>query len=697
MPALAKYGSGVGFAAAFGLLVATLVALPYFAHRLKRRHAEERAFAPLRLVPPRLPKARRRAELEDRWLLSLRFLAVIALAILGATPLMRCSRVSLARGGASVAVAIVLDDSMSMRARDAEGTRFARAKRGAIELLGSLREGDSVSLVLAGAPARIALAPTVDLAAARAALGAAEESDRGTDLEGALELASSLARKLPHVDKRAIVFSDRADGNPEGAPFSAKDLVTWFPLPNLAGPSTDCAVLEATRVSAFVRVSIACSDPSVLGGRFIELVSEDGSKVLSKSEPLEKAQTLVRSIPMPVDAAGELFVRLAPAPESSHTPADTIAADDVAPVVPEGTKDGIAVFSPRHDEALATGGPPVVEQAFAALKLPMSVRPMPLMPDSTDDLTPFAGIVLDDPQGLTPEQRRALEGFLRGGGVALLALGPGAASAPIGASFEPILSQAPTFRPSSAKGLDTTLLPPEFSSADGLTDLGAKAHTLLGSDDLAALTVRAKWDDGTPFLLRRATFLGEAWILTLPFSLDHSDLALRAVVLDLLEAFASEARSRTAPRRTEAGSSWLLRGAKVVARGPIVDHSQTPVGKGSDKAEGPELALAPEPGGVFRVTPGAIGQYVVRIDGRQERRVVAPVAKEVDFRPRPLAALAGGAAVADTGPPSSLVDVSWAFALLVLVVFFVELAYRSLLWWRRNTELPPESVGRHAG
>lgn len=690
-----QYGTSVGFAAAFGLLVATLVALPYFAHRLKRRHAEERAFAPLRLVPPLLPKARRRAELEDRGLLSLRFLAVVALAILGATPLMRCSRVSLARGGASVAVELVLDDSMSMRAQGPGGTRFERAKRGALELLGGLREGDSVSLILAGSPARIALAPTVDLSAARAALAAAEVSDRGTDLDGALDLAASLARKLPQVDKRAVVFSDRADGNPGGAPPVAKDLVTWFPLPDLAGPASDCAVLEATRASAFVRVSIACSDAPALGGRVIEVVSEGDGKVLAKSEPLEKAQTVVRSIPLPADASSEIIVRLAPAPAGSGAPADAIASDDVAAVVPEGTKDGIAIFSPRRDEALATGGPPVVEQAFAALKLPMSVRPMPLMPDSTDDLTPFAGIVLDDPQGLTPEQRRALEGFLRGGGVALVALGPGAASAPIGASFAPILTQAPTFRPSSAKGLDVKALPPEFASADGLTDLGAKAHTILGADDLAALSVRAKFDDGTPFLLRRAVFLGEAWILTLPFSLDHSDLALRAMMLDLLEAFATEAKARTAPRRTEAGTSWLLRGSKVSARGPV------PEGRVAspkfDKKDAPELATTPEPGDVFRVTPGLLGQYVVQIDGRTERRVVAPVSREVDFRPRPLAAPAGGGSASDpAAAPSNLVDVSWVFALIVLVVFFVELAYRTFLWWQRNTELPPESVGRRA-
>ncbi|MFO0664470.1 MAG: VWA domain-containing protein [Polyangiaceae bacterium] len=683
----------MGFAAAIGLFVAALVALPYFAHRLKRRHAEERAFAPLRLVPPLLPKARRRAEIEDRSLLSLRLLAVVALAILGATPLMRCSRVSLARGGASVAVAIVLDDSMSMRARGPDGTRFARAKRGAEELIGSLREGDSVTIILAGAPARIALAPTVDLTAARAALSASEESDRGTDLEGALELASSLARKLPHVDKRAVVFSDRADGNPTGSPFVAKDLVTWFPMPDLAGPSSDCAVLEATRVAAFVRVSVACSDATVLGGRMIELLSD--GKVVAKSEALEKAQTHVRTIAVPPEATGDLVVRLIPSPTSSGAPIDAIASDDVAPVVPEGTKDGIAVLSPRRDEALATGGPPVVEQAFAALKLPMSVRPMPIMPDTTDDLTPYAGIVLDDPQGLTPEQRRALEGFFRGGGIVLLTLGPGAASAQIGASFSPILSQAPSFRPSPAKGLDTTSLPPEFSNTEGLTDLAAKAHTVLGPDDLATFSVAAKWDDGTPFFLRRPVFLGEAWVLSLPFSLDHSDLALRAAMLDLLEAFANEARARTAPRRTEAGTSWLLRGAKVRARGPIVELKSAGA---PTKNDAPELSVTPEPNGVSRVTPGVIGSYVILADDRQERRVVAPVPKEVDFRPRPLSVGASESNAKEaSGPPSSLVDISWVFALLVLVIFFLELAYRTLLWWQRNTELPPESVGRRAG
>ena len=100
-----------------GLLIALLVVAPIAAHLLRRKQAEEQLFPPARLVPPTQPSARKRSMLEDRALFSVRALAVLGLAILGATPFVRCSRLSLTRNhGASVALAIVLDDSLSMRA-----------------------------------------------------------------------------------------------------------------------------------------------------------------------------------------------------------------------------------------------------------------------------------------------------------------------------------------------------------------------------------------------------------------------------------------------------------------------------------------------------------------------------------------------------------------------------------------------------
>ncbi|MDP9034154.1 MAG: VWA domain-containing protein, partial [Myxococcota bacterium] len=248
------------FLSAFALAVALLVAAPYVAHRLRRRRAEEQTFPPARLVEPAPPKARRRSRLEDRTLLATRAAAVLGLAVLGATPFVQCSRLTLQRpGGASVAMALVIDDSMSMRALADGQSRFARAREAARELLSSARDGDAVAIVLAGAPARIALAATTDLRAARDALGALAESDRATDLDGAVSLAGGLVSSLPQVDRRVVLLSDLADGHPEAPPLGeALGVPIWVALPELRATATDCAVVRADSSGARVRVEVAC-------------------------------------------------------------------------------------------------------------------------------------------------------------------------------------------------------------------------------------------------------------------------------------------------------------------------------------------------------------------------------------------------------------------------------------------------------
>ena len=111
-----RYRFGVAFLTTLALAVALLVVAPYLAHRLRRLQGPGAAVS---AGPPGRPlsrEARRRSRLEDRALLATRALAVIGLAVLGATPFVRCSRLALQRsGGASVAIALVVDDSMSMR------------------------------------------------------------------------------------------------------------------------------------------------------------------------------------------------------------------------------------------------------------------------------------------------------------------------------------------------------------------------------------------------------------------------------------------------------------------------------------------------------------------------------------------------------------------------------------------------------
>src|SRR4029077_893022 len=189
-------------------------------------------------------------------------------------------------GGASVAMAIVFDDSMSMRARSRGASRFERARKGARELLASAREGDAVALVLAAEPARVALAATTDLAAARSTIEAIGESDRATDLDGALSLAQELLSALPQVDRRIVVLSDLADGRPEGPPLGETSSVPiWNALPELAAPDSDCAVMRADRSGIRVHVKVACSPGATAAARRVVVEDTQSNAIASASPP----------------------------------------------------------------------------------------------------------------------------------------------------------------------------------------------------------------------------------------------------------------------------------------------------------------------------------------------------------------------------------------------------------------------------
>lgn len=637
------------FLTTLGLSVALLVVVPYLAHRLRRRRAEEQPFPPARLVGAAPPKARRRSRLEHRALLATRAAAIAALAILGATPFVRCSRLSLTRvAGASIGIALVIDDSMSMRADAGGKSRFERARDGARDILSTAREGDAFTVVLAGAPSRVALAATTDLSTARRVIDSLAVSDRATDLDGALVLASGLIASLPQVDRRIAVLSDLADGRPDAAALGESvGFPLWIPLPELRGSRADCAVLKADERGRKVRVSIACGPEQSAIGREVLLESAEG-KVLGRA---------------PVTSAPDAEITFAlsdqdPRPDRAMlSGSDAIAADDFAPVATNEARGTIAIAADPSDEQVATGGAPIVEQALEALKLDVQLSPIPSVPDRVEDFAADLGIVIDDPPGLTPEQRRALAAFVESGAVALVALGPHAAAAPLGATLEPLLTRAVTWDDTSALGADVQKASGLLAAtARSLSPLGAQRRATLAAEDIAATEPLLRWDDGAPLVMRRAVGRGEAWLVTLPFSVDASDLTLRPGFLGILDAWTRLARDRVGPQRSEVGSVWSFPGAEKV------------------KVRGPDGPLAVEHAeGAPRVVPPVVGAYRFAIDGKAETRIAAPVARELDLRPRsvaPSVARAGAAA-----QPGSA-DVSGQVAIGLLGLVALELALR---------------------
>jgi hypothetical protein len=647
----------VTFLSTLALAAALLVVAPYLAHRLRRRQAEEQLFPPARLVQPAPPRARRRSRLEDRALFVTRSLSVLLLALLGATPFVRCSRLSLQRaGGASVAMAIVVDDSMSMRVVSGGRTRFERARSGARELLGSTREGDAIAVVLAGAPARVALAATTDLGAVRNAIDALTESDRATDLDGAVALARGLVASLPQVDRRVVVLSDLADGHHDGPALGEGSPVpVWVALPELRGTAVDCALVRADRDGGRVRVAVACGPGQSAAGRSV-VVEDAAGKEIARTD-VGPGTTVDATVLMPSDDAAPVRARL--------SGGDAIASDDVAPILPHAGRGAIAVVADAADEAVATGGAPIVEQALGALKLDVDVRPIPAFPERAEDLAGQLGVLLDDPPGLTPEQRHALVAYLDGGGVVLVALGPHAAVAPLGASFEPVLGHGTAWSETKSGGADPASAIGELAEpARSFVDLASVRRAVLAPEDASAFEPLVKWDDGALLVGRRAMNRGEAWVVTLPFSVDVSDFALRPAFLALLDAWVQAARARAAPKRTDVGAAWRFPGAHAV-------DVEGPAGK---------LAAAREDG-VFRFVPPLVGAYRLTVDGKAEARVAAPVLRELDFRPRDAAPSTEGAGM---GEHRASVDVSGQVALALLALVAAEVLLRA--WSRRRVE-----------
>ena len=356
---------------------------------------------------------------------------------------------------------------------------------------------------------------------------------------------------------------------------------------------------------------------------------------------------------------------------------DAVAADDSAPVVAEAAPGSVAVVVPGDTETAATGGPPVVEQALSALQLDVAVRPLPQIPDRVDDLTAFAGVLLDDPPGLTPEERHALGAFVERGGVLLLALGPHAAAPPLGASLEPFLAHPVAWEATRSPGADpASAAGPLVESAASLRELGAPRRIVLHPDDAATFSTLLAWSDRAPLVVRRPLGRGEVWAVTLPFGLDTSDMALRSAFLSLLDAWVDAARARTVPRRTEVGTPWTFPGARsVTMQAPTPPDEKVPVAR---------------QGATLQATPSRLGLYRLVIDGRAEARVAEPALREVDLRPRRLAVSAAGRSFGDT---RGAIDASPALAVALLLLVTLELALRIRAGRKADGMRPGSHVG----
>ncbi len=645
----------MSFVVVAALAIALFAIAPVVAHLLRRGRADEREFPPAALVPSAPPIARRRSHIEDRALLGVRAAMVVLLAMLGAIPLVRCSRLSLGRhAGASVAMAVVIDDSLSMRAaRPGSASRFVQALEGARQIVGAARDGDVVAIVLAGAPARLALAATRDIATARRALDQIEPSDRSTDLEGAVKLGRSAILQLPHADKRVVLLSDLA-----APPLPRGEPPLWMPLDALRAPVANCGIAFASQRGDRVEVVVACNDANAARGRRVEVVAAEsfastpaGTGALEPRDGEQRLSIDARAATDPLDA------RL--------TGADGLVQDDTAPVAAKSAGLHVALVADPATASPATGGATVIEQALAALDRDVVARPLLAPPEEASSLAGQVALVIDDPTGLGPEARATLEEFVQKGGVLLGLLGPRAAAAPLGTSLEPFAVGGVRWEETAPKGADEGSAAWLGEAARGLEDLAARGRARLDVAAPPGATVTARWQDGLPLFLERPLGRGLVVSVGLPAAPTASDLALRPAFLALLDRVVEQAASKSGAEIQLAGEPWSF------------------PGKGRLSITGPDGPLEPAASstGSRTLWPVSHGRYRIDLDGEVQTRVVAVDAAEIVATPRTpdnrsTAAAAGG--------EPDRVDASREIALALLALLAAEIGLRVALGARQR-------------
>lgn len=635
-------------AALLGLL---LVAGPLIAHALRRGQAAPTAFPAARLVAPQQMSARSQSRFQDKPLLLLRLLLIVGLAVLGASPLFSCSRLSLSRtSGSSVAVALVLDDSASMRARDDEGTsKFSRALEGAQQLVSSARSGDAFSIVLAGKPARIVAPATSELGSLRSTLATLQVTDRPTALHSALQLAETTLSQLPQEDRRLVIFSDLATEEELALPKGAE-----FPLKTLNTPLRNCAITKATAEQGSVLVQVGCTGASAAAGRRVQLMSEEG-EMLAEQE----LEELVHLAPKTPSDLARATVRLTP---TAARGSDQIPEDDSSFLLTSGDQLLVGVRADEDRSGLHTSGSTVLRTALRSLETNARIQPLALLPSSLAELQKFAVLLIDDPAGLTPETAQALEDFVRAGGVAAAFLGPEVRATPLGSDFRPFLDGAPRWSRAADLRLDPNAELGLGPITAGWADLRPGGRAVIGTQ--VPGRVLARFTDGEPLLVMNNLGRGLLLLSTLPTSVEESDFALRPAFLALLDELLHEAGLRHGAAATECGATWEL---------PPGTHVSGPSGPLEPKQTEKQTET-------LLFEPAIAGPYRLHSGDQVHLRHAVISAEESILQPRPFPHSEPRAV---TTSSSQQVDISREVALSLLLLALAELGGRLLLRSRR--------------
>jgi len=184
-------------------------AIPVILHLLNLRKLRTVEFSTLTFLKELQTTKIRRLKLRQFLLLLLRTLLIIAIVLAFSRPAMKGNIVGAVGTQARTTAVIILDNTLSMSARNEEGELLKQSKDFAVRVIDLIKEGDEVFLIQTSQlPSPVTESPLHDATMLKTLIRETEVSQRSFSFDDAFSLTKQLLDKSQNTNKEVYFLSD---------------------------------------------------------------------------------------------------------------------------------------------------------------------------------------------------------------------------------------------------------------------------------------------------------------------------------------------------------------------------------------------------------------------------------------------------------------------------------------------------------
>jgi len=515
----------MGFLSPWFLLGLAALGLPVYIHLLRRHVTTPLKFSSLMFFERGTQSSTRHRRLRYLLLFALRTALLLLLVLAFANPFVRRA----AAGPSDSVLLLVVDNSFSMKA----GTKFADAKRAALQVLASRTRSRPAEIMAMGGRLEVLTQPIQDQAALHSALESIQPGDSRANLGELAHGVRALEESL-HTPIELHLFSDmQRSGMP--ANFSDVELppnvsVVLHPVGAVATPNWTVESVHAPAQLADPK------DPKV--SRVQAVIAGYGTPAASRTVSLIVNDKTIATRKVTVPADGRATVEFEPldVPYGLNRCAIRIDSADGFPA------DDLSVFSVKRSDPervlfvhqAGDRRSPVYFSAALAAATQASFNLQSIDSDKSADVAPskYAFVVLSDAMTLPSIFENALVRYVQGGGNVLIAAGTSAAHRAHIPVFGGSTSEAHIYTRDGYATVGQTDL--AHAVMNGVSWADAKFYYVAAVDP-AQSRVIVRLTDSTPLLMEKQ--IGEGHVLLFASGFDNltNDLPVRPAFVPFVD------------------------------------------------------------------------------------------------------------------------------------------------------------------